>query len=128
MTNASRIVTLQQSVRESRLGITREYSGLMDDLDVQKRFQNSFKHHPLRWISGAAIAGILTTLLRDKKSSQRKQSRDLPSTTGVSRLNPGWVAGGIELGRLIFPILQPLVSEWIASMTKSALSKKAKHF
>ncbi|KAB2639193.1 MAG: hypothetical protein DVB30_04845 [Verrucomicrobia bacterium] len=129
MTKTPRIISLQQSVRESRLGIAREYAGLMDDLDVQKRFQNSFKHYPVRWISGAAVAGIMTALLRGRSGFQGKQPlQSTTSTTGVSRLNPGWLSSGVGLVKLLFPILQPFVMEWIGTKAKSELSKKAKLF
>ena len=128
MTITPRIISLQQSVRESRLGIAREYAGLMNHLDVQKRFQNSFRNHPVRWISGAAAAGILTALLRIRVGSRGRQSPPANEPPVQSFLNSGWLAGGIKIGKLLFPILQPFIKEWIGSVAQSALAKKSRSF
>ena len=145
MNPTQRIAALQQTVRESRLGIAKEYEGLMEDLDVQKRFQNSFRHHPVRWISGAAVAGLLTTLIRFKGSSQGKgkisktmthgnqadpgsqPSFPSPLSSGIPQTS-GWMPGVLQVGKLLFPILQPIIMEWIGSATQSALARKPRNF
>ena len=148
MNPTQRIAALQQTVRESRLGIAKEYEGLMEDLDVQKRFQNSFRHHPVRWISGAAVAGLLTTLIRFKGSPQERGKISKTMTQGNQR-NPadpgsqtsfpgplssgipqtsGWMPGVIQVGKLLFPILQPIIMEWIGSAAQSALARKSRNF
>jgi hypothetical protein len=124
-----RISQLQQAVRESRITISQEYKGLIDDLDVRKKITASVKHHPLRWIGGAALAGLLATLFGSRSSTARRSSPAVipassPSGTVGAFPGAGWIAGALEIGRILYPILRPLVVEWIGNAAKSSLGKK----
>ena len=134
MNHSPELARLQQSVRESRLGISREYAGLLSDLDLQKRFTESVKRHPLGWIGGAAAAGLLATLFggRRKTSSVSGKSpwpaaSPAGETAGASSLTKaGWIAGALEVGKLLYPILRPVVVEFVSNAARSGLAKRGR--
>ncbi|MEI6082161.1 MAG: hypothetical protein WCR44_07005 [Verrucomicrobiota bacterium] len=136
---------LQQSVRESRIVISRQYAGLLSDLDLQKRFTESVRHHPLRWVGGAATAGLIATLfggrgghrsrLGPQETSPRakqKTSETLVSASvnGVGALTTlskvGWISGALEVGKILYPILKPLVVEFATNAAKAGLAKRGR--
>ena len=122
---------LIRAVRESRIEISREYSGLLSDLDVRKRFRNSFKNHPLRWIGGAAVAGILTSVFgtkRSKKTAKIATASPLePTISGSATVSKvGWWTGALEVSKLLYPVLKPLVLEFASNAVQGALAKKTK--
>lgn len=129
-TPSPELLKLQQAVRESRLGISREYAGLLSDLDIQKRFTESVRRHPLGWIGGAAVTGLLATLLGGRsRSSVTKPSRHpslppevSPASGGLSKA--GWLAGALEIGKLLYPVLRPVAVELIGRAAQAGLAKK----
>ena len=96
---------LRQELRESRASVTREYSGLLSDLDLQKRFTESVKRHPLGWIGGAAAA---------------------TATVGGGLTKAGWIGVALELGKLLYPILRPVVVEFVGKASRSGLAKRGR--
>ena len=134
MNHSPELSRLQQSVRESRLGISREYAGLLSDLDLQKRFTESVKRHPLGWIGGAAAAGLLATLFggRRKTFSVSEKSpwpaaSPAGETAGASSFTKaGWIAGALEVGKLLYPILRPVVVEFVSNAARSGLAKRGR--
>lgn len=134
MNHSPELARLQQSVRESRLGITREYAGLLSDLDLQKRFTESVKRHPLGWIGGAAAAGLLATLFggrRKAPSISEKSPRQVASPVGEiagtsSFTKTGWIAGALEVGKLLYPVLRPVVVEFVSNAARAGLAKRGR--
>jgi hypothetical protein len=128
------LTRLQQSVRESRLGISREYAGLLSDLDLQKRFTESVKRHPLGWIGGAAAAGLLATLFGGRRKassvsgkSPRQAASPAVETAGASSLSKaGWIAGALEVGKLLYPVLRPVVVEFVSNAARAGLAKRGR--
>jgi len=123
---------LIKAVRESRIEISREYSGLLSDLDIQKKFRNSFKNHPLRWIGGAAVAGILTSVFGAKRSKKTPKPAALvaaaSTVTGSTAMSKaGWWAGALEVGKLLYPVFKPLVLEFARNIMQEGLTKKTRH-
>jgi len=125
------LIRLQQIARESRLSISREYSGLVSDLDFKKRFTESVKHHPYGWIGGAAAAGLLATILGGKGSSKPKVRVSPASTSapqekkeGSAISRAGWIAGALEIGKLLYPVLQPVVVDFVTKTAKAGLAKR----
>jgi len=110
---------LQQEVRESRVGISREYAGLLSDLDVQKRFTESVKRHPLGWLGGAAAAGLLATLLGSGTSRKAGKSPPEPVVPGSGLSKMGWIAGALEVGKLVYPILRPVVVDFVSKRVRT---------
>lgn len=122
---------LQQAVRESRLGISREYAGLLSDLDIQKRFAESVRRHPLGWMGGAAVTGLLATFLggRRRSTSATKPDRHPSLPSGASSVSSGlskagWLAGALEIGKLLYPVLRPVAVELIGRAAQAGLAKK----
>jgi hypothetical protein len=124
---------LQQTVRESRLSISREYSGLLSDLDFKKRFTESVKQHPFGWLGGAAAAGLIATIFGGRSISQSKPAKksfpeaSQPSVSkgGTSTLSKaGWIAGALEVGKILYPILRPVVVEFATNAAKAGLAKR----
>jgi len=130
MNSSPELLRLQQSVRESRTTISCEYAGLISDLDFKKRFTESFREHPLRWIGGAATAGLLATLLG---SGRPKKNQSIPSsavsvvTHGAGALTKAsWLAGALEIGKFLYPILRPAVVEFVTTAAQAGLAKRCK--
>ena len=122
---------LLKAVRESRLEIAQEYTALCSELDLQKKVKQSFKQHPFVWLSGAAGAGLLTTFFGMKRSSV-PIAASVASPTKES-LTPsgafskaGWIAGTFEIGKMLFPILKPVILEFAHKAVQSGLSRKGK--
>lgn len=140
MTSSPELIRLQQSVRESRTSISKEYDGLISELDFKKRFTESVRHHPLRWIGGAAGVGLLATIFGGGKGSTRKSSlSSAPSVTsaaapmigaasqGASTLSKiSWVGGALELGKLLYPILRPVVIDLVSNAAQAGLAKRGR--
>ena len=134
MNHSPELTRLQQSVRESRLGISREYAGLLSELDLQKRFTESVKRHPLSWIGGAAAAGLLATLFGGRRKapsvsgkSPRQAASPAEETAGASSFSKaGWIAGALEVGKLLYPILRPVVVEFVSNAARSGLAKRGR--
>jgi hypothetical protein len=132
MSPSPELLKLQQSVRESRASISREYMGLLSDLDFKKRFTESFREHPLRWIGGAATAGLLATLFGGARSGSRKKAMNPAVVTAVGQgptalTKAGWLAGALELGKFLYPILRPVVVEFVSNAAQAGLAKRRRN-
>ncbi len=122
---------LLKAVRESRLEIAQEYGALCSELDLQKKIKQSFKQHPFLWLTGAVSAGLLTTLFGLKRSPDRVVSAVAPVSTGSvsssgTLAKAGWVAGALQIGKLLYPILKPIILEFAHKSVQSSLAKKGK--
>ena len=122
---------LLNAVRESRLEIAQEYTALCSELDLQKKIKQSFKQHPLLWLSGAAGAGLLTTVFGMKRSPDRvassvaSPSRESVAPSGAFS-KAGWMAGTFEISKMLFPILKPLILDFAHKAVQSGLARKGK--
>jgi len=126
------LIRLRQAVRESRLGLACEFSGLVRELDFRSRFAESVKRHPLGWIGGAASAGLLAVLIgpRKRKETSSTASPGVPSG-GVSSVGrPGWIAGAIQVARILYPVVKPLLAPMLTDLfgkyARSGLAKSAR--
>ena len=119
---------LLKAVRESRLDISQEYKALCEELDLQKKFKHSVKKHPLFWLAGAAGAGFLTTIFGAKRTkNQTAQSRTTaPLVAAPSLAKVGWLAGALEIGKLLYPVLRPVVVKFAQKSIQSTLAKNAR--
>jgi hypothetical protein len=130
------LAKIQQSVRESRIAISRQYAGLLSDLDIQKRFTESVRNHPLRWVGGAAAAGLIATffggrgsagVMSPKATNTASGSAGKASIQSVGALSKaGWIAGALEVGKVLYPILRPLVVELATNAAKAGLAKRGR--
>ena len=131
------LLRLRQELRESRASVTREYSGLLSDLDLQKRFTESVKRHPLGWIGGAAAAGLLATLFGGgrRKAAKKAPPAASPSTASVAGAavsvggglaKAGWIGAALEVGKLLYPILRPVVVDFVSNAARSGLAKRGR--
>jgi hypothetical protein len=135
MTSPSDLIRLRQAVRESRLDITREYSGLIEELDFKRRFTESVKRHPLGWIGGAVSAGLLATIfgVGGRKKTATPPISATSSTVGVTAATlgrAGWIAGALELGKVLYPVLKPIVmpiiTDVLGNVARSGLAKRGR--
>jgi hypothetical protein len=126
---------LLKAVRESRADIAQEYTALCSELDVQKKIKRSFKQHPFLWLGGAAGAGLLTTLFGGRSSSPAPSPSSAkagaPTPSAVTNANAekalataGWMAGALEIGKLLYPVLRPIVLEFAQKALQSTLVKR----
>jgi hypothetical protein len=135
MTPPSDLIRLRQAVRESRLDITREYAGLVEELDFKRRFTESVKRHPLGWIGGAVSAGLLATIfgVGGRKKTTTPPISATSSTAGVTAATlgrAGWIAGALEVGKLLYPVLKPIVmpilTDVLGNVARSGLAKRGR--
>lgn len=132
MSDSPELIRLRQEIRESRHGISREYAGLLSDLDFQKRFTESVKRHPLGWIGGAAAAGLVATLFGGRRKTPApvsKRPAETPAAEtprGNAFSKAGWVAGALEVGKLLYPVLRPVVIQFVSNAAKSGLAKRSR--
>lgn len=131
MTSSQELLKFQQALRESRSAVASDYAELLSQLNIQKRFSESFRSHPLRWIGGAASAGLLATLFgwgKGKSFRRSKVSEVIPSTVKVaSSLGTlGWLTGALEVGKLLYPALRPVIVEFLGSAARAAVSKRSR--
>lgn len=130
MSESPELVRLRQEIRESRHGISREYAGLLSELDFQKRFAESVKRHPLGWIGGAAAAGLIATLFGGRRKAPAPLSK-VPAATvaaetarGNAFSRAGWIAGALEVAKVLYPVLRPVVIQFVSNAAKSGLAKR----
>ena len=127
MTSPSELIRLQQAVRESRIDVSREYSGLIYELDFRRRFTESVKRHPLGWIGGAVSAGLLATFFGT--GGRKKASSPVAATATVAAATLGrasWIAGVLEIGKLLYPVLRPVVTDLLSNAARAGLSKRGR--
>lgn len=122
---------LLKAVRESRVEIAQEYGALCSELDLQKKIKQSFKQHPFLWLTGAVSAGLLTTIFGLRRSPDRAVSAVAPSPAGGispsgTLAKAGWVAGALQVGKLLYPILKPIILEYAHKTVQGSLAKKGK--
>lgn len=127
------LLKLRQELRESRASVVREYSALLSDLDLRKRFTESVKRHPLGWIGGAAAAGLLATLFGGGKAGKKGAPKaSSPPVTGAGTpaggglAKAGWIGAALEVGKLLYPILRPVVVEFAGNAARSVLAKRGR--
>lgn len=117
---------LLKAVRESRLDISQEYIALCSELDFRKKIKLSFKQHPFLWLGGAAGAGLLSTFFGMKPAAKRGTSIPHAASTAGTFSKVGWLAGALEIGKLLYPILRPVLLEFANKTVQSSLSKKSR--
>ena len=137
--NPAELENLRRAIRDSRGDIREEYRGVVHELDFRRRFTESVKRHPLGWIGGAVTAGLAATLFGF--GGKKSRATDSPHASSVHQgaaipspplARIGWIAGAIELGKILYPILKPLLmpvliplaSELIGKTTRQGLVKR----
>lgn len=128
MISQSDLIRLQQAVRESRSDLSREYAGLIHELDFRRRFTESVKRHPLGWIGGAVSAGLLATLFGagGRKKIPAPAATATTSVAAPSLGRVGWIAGAWEVGRILYPVLRPVLTELLANVARSGLARRGR--
>lgn len=126
MNSPSELIRLQHAVRDSRADVAREYSGLVHEFDLRRRFADSVKRHPLGWIGGAVSAGLLAALFGPGKARKAAAQTAVtpPSSPALGRA--GWIAGVLEAGKLLYPVLRPLLMEVLGNAARSGLAKRGR--
>lgn len=129
MNTSRELDDLSRELQRSRSLLSQEYRGLLHELDFPRRMADSVKRHPLGWIGGAVSAGLMTTLLgfRGRRTSSRSTSSQ-PSVTTPSLAKIGWIAGAVEVGKILLPVVKPfllpLVTGAIGRMTGQGLASR----
>jgi hypothetical protein len=125
MNDRNELPRLRQQIHDSRIRLSREYSGLVEELDVPKRFARSVRNHPFGWIGGAAITGLFLTLFgRGRKTSPARSSVPAPVQTTPSALSrAGLLAGALQVGRLLYPVLRPVILEYAGKAARAGLER-----
>jgi hypothetical protein len=127
MNDRNDLPKLRQQVHDSRIRLAREYSGLVGELDVPRRFARSVRNHPLGWVGGAAAAGLILTLFgrrstpASRPSPKRGETFREPAPTTLSRA--GLLAGALQVGRLLYPVLRPVILEYAGKAARAGLDR-----
>jgi len=122
------LIRIRQSVRKSRADISREYAGLVHELDFRRRFAESVRRHPLGWIGGAVSAGLLAALFgkggRGKSPVRPPPQHRPPSGPAAGRA--AWIVGALEIVKLLYPVLRPSIIELLGHAARSGLAKRSR--
>jgi hypothetical protein len=79
------------------------------------------KRHPLGWIGGAAAAGLLATLFGGSRPRKAPAGKHSPPSYPLPRA--GWIAVALEIGKLLYPLLRPVMVDLVSNAAKSGLAK-----
>lgn len=123
---------LFQAVRDSRMAVSREYSGLLAELDFPQRIRSSVKQHPFRWLGGAVVTGFITTIFGGSRSFRKAEKSTLstaesptPASKAANTLSKvGWGAAVLEIAKLLFPVLRPILLEFVTNTARTGLARK----
>lgn len=129
MSRDPELTRLRQALRESRADMSREYSGLVREFDLKRRFTESVKRHPIGWIGGAVSAGLLAALFgpgRTRKASSRPVASASASPAAPALSGAGWIAGALQIGKFLYPVLRPVVTELLGNLARSGLAKRGR--
>jgi hypothetical protein len=136
MSDLTELTRLRQEVHASRQEALSEYQGLLHELDFRSRFKESVKRHPFGWLGGAAAAGLVATLFGFGGKGSRKKPSVTPTpispspspTPSLARI--GWIAGAVEIGKFLYPLLKPIVMpvvvDFLGRTARSGLVKRAR--
>lgn len=118
---------LRQQVHDSRIRLAREYSGLVGELDVPRRFARSVRNHPLGWVGGAAVAGLILTFFGRRFTPATrpapKRGETFPEPAPSTFSGAGLFAGALQVGRLLYPVLRPLILEYAGKAARAGLER-----
>ncbi len=125
MNDRNDLPRLRQQVHDSRIRLSREYAGLVGELDVPQRLARSVRNHPLGWIGGAAVTGLALSLFGrgGRKSPPTRSSVPAPVQTSSSLSRAGLVAGALQVGRLLYPVLRPVILEYAGKAARAGLER-----
>lgn len=128
------LIRLRKEVHESRRNLSREYAGLLGELDFREKISRSVRSHPFGWIGGAALIGFVTTLFGRGGSRQRQGAKtrepahsSVPTPTtaqaGTLFTRAGIMAGLLQAGRLLYPLLKPVILEYASRAASSGMER-----
>ena len=108
---------LQLAAQRTRL--SRHAEGIHESLNVRRRVKASFAGNQVRWLTGAAFAGILLARFRGRKSVKRPIGED-PKRAAAG------VAFALPMMKLVFGLARPaLVSMLTARIADFASGRPA---
>ena len=120
---------LIQAVRESRIAIGREYSGLVEELDVPHKIRQSVGKNPSLWLGGAATLGLFSTLWKSR--SHPSKTASLPATGGALLLKTGAKVGQwgavLKVAQFLYPFALPLIEQLAGTLVSRVSSQIGKH-
>lgn len=104
---------LRQEIAHSRDRLARDLTGLKYELDFPLKFRKSFQRKTGVWVSVAAVAGVLFSLM----PARRKKVQVSPKLSGKSKgehQKEGILGAGLALGALKFAatLARPMVMSY----------------
>lgn len=110
MADEPRKSRLSAELARARGELTKHARGVRREIDVAARVKSSFQRHGLVWLGGAAVLGLLVTVLpRRKKSMPRPWRKPAPE---VKAVKAGLIVTALKIG---FDIARPALIKWIAT-------------
>ena len=107
---------IKSDIALSRQRMGTELSGLRYELDLPKKFKDSFRHHLVIWTGASAVAGILVAVApaRTRKVYVRPKSKKKGEGEGL-------VEAGAAVGILKFAgtLLRPIIVKFVTDKMRS---------
>jgi hypothetical protein len=118
-----------QAIKASRREISAEFTGLVAELDVQRKVRDSVRTHPLQWLGSAGLLGVAASAFLRRasvpKPAASSGSRALKLAGEATALSKfGWLAGLVPLAKLVYPVLRPVLIEFATKTVQGAVAKK----
>jgi hypothetical protein len=99
---------LRQEIAHSRDRLARDLSGLRYELDFPLKIRKSFQRKTVVWISAAAVAGIVLSVMARRTKTIRVEAK---TKSDGERQKEGLLGAGLTLGllKIAATVLRPVV-------------------
>ncbi len=105
---------LRQEIAHSRDRLARDLTGLKYELDFPLKFRKSFQRKTGVWVSVAAVAGVLFSLMPARRKKVKVDSKVAGKSKGEHQ-KEGILGAGLALGLLKFAatLARPAVMSYV---------------
>ncbi len=114
-TNKEKIERLTRASEEARLMLEERVDTFRHQIDVPRRLRHSLKAHPMSWLGGSAVFGLITSRLLLRRG---------PKSAPRSRRGRGVV---FTLLGLAFTAIRPLAQVWLTGQLKQYLADQLRY-
>lgn len=106
--------TISKQLAEARRDFSRGMDGVVWEANVGRKIKHAVKSKPAVWIGGAAALGFVLSQFRGRRKPKVAES---PAAYAIQKYAPPkypwYVALPLGLGKMLFPVIQPILFEYI---------------